>query len=173
MIDVESKFGDGSTFYIYLPAVEGTVEKPGELSGCQNVAEHVSGKILVMDDDYIIREVTCKILTEAGYDVVKVDCGEKAIEIYKEHMKKNNPFNVVILDLTVPGGMGGKETISELKKIDPEVRAIATSGYSEDPVISKPEEYSFLTSPGSRLNRLKSLGLKKILGTTPFPEKTA
>jgi len=143
-IDVESNIGNGTTFHIYLPftdqcsSLDEERHHPHNLKGC--------GKILIMDDDFIIREVTAKILIEAGYEVVKTESGEKALSVYKEHLENNIPICAVLLDLTVPGGMGGKETLDMIREIDTNVVAIATSGYSEDPVISNPKDFGFYDS---------------------------
>ncbi len=144
-IDVKSNIGNGTSFYIYLPASSEPLDIESE-NGEKRETAPVPGRVLVMDDDFIIREVTGKILQEAGFEVVKVESGEKAVKVYKENISNNTPFDIVLLDLTIPGGMGGKETLSELKKINKDVIAIATSGYSEDPVISNPKDFGFFSS---------------------------
>ena len=96
-----------------------------------------------MDDDEIVREVTKAMLIDLGYKISLAKNGAEAIEVYQEAMRFNQPFAAVILDLTIPGGMGGKDTIQELLKIDPQVRAIVSSGYSADPVMADYEKYGF------------------------------
>ena len=133
-ITVDSELGKRTTFEIYLPSVPKKEKKtlePGKL------------KILVMDDEEIVLEVIQEMLKILGHEVVGVKDGKEAIEAYKEAKQKANPFDVVILDLTVPGGMGGNETLKELKKIDPDVKAIVSSGYSNDPIMSEYEKYGF------------------------------
>jgi CheY-like chemotaxis protein len=94
------------------------------------------GRILVMDDEEIIRMVTGQMLKTLGYEVVFAENGEQAVDKYSDAMKSNKPFKAVILDLTIRGGMGGHETIKKLAEIDPDVNAILSSGYTEDPIVS-------------------------------------
>lgn len=91
-----------------------------------------TGKILVMDDEPTILEVTCLLLGRLGYATVATSSGEEALEQYRDAMAENAPFDAVILDITVPGGMGAMETIPLLWEIDPGVRAIVTSGLAGD-----------------------------------------
>jgi two-component system cell cycle sensor histidine kinase/response regulator CckA len=94
------------------------------------------GRVLVMDDEEIIRVVTGEMLKAIGYEVVFAENGEQAVEKYSEAVKTNRPFDAVILDLTIRGGMGGEETIKKLVEIDPAVTAVVSSGYAEDPIVS-------------------------------------
>jgi len=139
-ITAESKIGFGTILYIYLPASKKQIsrkkreeEKP--ISG--------KGKVLVMDDEEIVRDVLGKMLKYIGYEVDFAKDGAEAIELYKKTRESGKPFDAVILDLTVPGGIGGKEAIKKLLEIDPEVKAIISSGYSSDPIMSKFREYGF------------------------------
>jgi len=100
-------------------------------------------KILIIDDDARIRDITVNVLKTLGYKAYSANDGETAIEFYQQAMDANQSFDAVILDLTIPNGMGGKETIIELKKIDPNVKAIISSGYSSDPVILEYKKYGF------------------------------
>ena len=97
-----------------------------------------------MDDEDAIRDFLYDALTIKGYIVDVAKDGEEAIEKYKEALLKGKRFDIVILDLTVPGGMGGREAITKLKKIDPYVSAIVSSGYSETDTLPKYREYGFL-----------------------------
>ena len=101
------------------------------------------GKILVMDDEAHIRDLATEMLSRCGYRVVTAVEGAEAIELYKKAMGSDTPFDAVITDLTVPGGMGGKETIQRLIEIDPDVKAIVSSGYSNDPVMANFREHGF------------------------------
>jgi PAS domain S-box-containing protein len=147
-IAVDSDTGVGTTFYVYLPASQKDVSVEPEQREVREVAtKEVSlrdkGKILIMDDEAIISHVAARYLKSLKYEVETVKDGAEAIVLYKGAMESGEPFDAVIMDLTIPGGMGGKETIKELIKIDPEVRAIVSSGYNEDPVISHYREYGF------------------------------
>lgn len=101
------------------------------------------GKALVMDDEEMIREVAGELLALSGYEVEFAVNGEKAIEAYKNAKDAQRPFDLVILDLTVPGGIGGREAIGALLQIDPGVKAIVSSGHSNDPVVSDYRRYGF------------------------------
>ncbi|MDD1693537.1 MAG: response regulator [Methanoregula sp.] len=117
------------------------------------------GKILLMDDEQIILDVTLEVLTFLGYDVMFVKDGSAAIDLYKKEKAANAPFDVVILDLSVPEGMGGKETIQQLREFDPAVTAIVSSGYSNDPVVMDYAKYGFsgcLSKP-YKINDMKAI----------------
>ena len=96
-----------------------------------------------MDDEEIVRAVAEAILTELGYEVAFAGDGIATIEAYKLAKESGNPFDAVILDLTIPGGMGGKDTIKKLLEVDPAVKAIVSSGYSNDPIMSEFTQYGF------------------------------
>ncbi|MFC1651094.1 PAS domain S-box protein [Candidatus Latescibacterota bacterium] len=139
-ISVKSSIGEGTTFTTYLPV------SSKQIRGIDTVKEDVevlTGKILVMDDDKSITKVVGMMLKSLGNDVAVSTDGTETIELYKKAMKAGKPFDVVIMDLTIPGGMGGKETIQELLKIDPNAKAIVSSGYSNDPVVSNYKEHGF------------------------------
>ena len=101
------------------------------------------GKVLVMDDDEKLREILCRMLSRLGYEADSASDGSQAIEKFVKAKESGQPFDAVILDLTVPGGMGGKETIEKLLKIDPQVKAIVSSGYSDDPIMADFKNYGF------------------------------
>jgi CheY-like chemotaxis protein len=139
-ITVDSKTGRGATFTIYLPVSTKKLRKHAEVS--QNTPLQKL-KVLVMDDEEIIREVAREMLSGLGFEAGLAADGSEAIELYKKARDAGAPFDVVILDLTVPGGMGGKDVIRKLWEIDPGVRGIVSSGYSNDPVISEFRQYGF------------------------------
>lgn len=108
------------------------------------------GKILLMDDEQIILDVTREVLAFLGYEVVFAQDGQVALDLYKQEMSGPAPFDVVILDLSIPEGMGGREAIQKFRELDPAVKAIVSSGYSNDPVVMEYERYGFsgkLTKP--------------------------
>ncbi|MBU4355438.1 MAG: PAS domain-containing protein [Proteobacteria bacterium] len=139
-IAAESKLGVGTTFTIYLPAVDRKISRPPEV---EMKLFSGKGKILVMDDDDLVREVVGKMVVYLGYEANLARDGAEAISIFAEAQKSGQPFDAVILDLTVPGGMGGKEAMENLLKIDPKVKAIASSGYSDDPIMAEFHKYGF------------------------------
>lgn len=140
-VKVQSRMGMGTVFFIYLPASDKQVDSSVADSGESPVVG--TGRILVMDDDEAIRIVAKDLLTLLGYEVETANDGSEAVELYKSAMRSERPFRAVIMDLTIPGGMGGKQTIEQLLKIDPKVKAIVSSGYSSDPVMSNHEQYGF------------------------------
>ncbi|MFC1986777.1 response regulator [Chloroflexota bacterium] len=140
-ITVESAISVGTTIHIYLPAAKKRVLNKEE-EGTQP-ALLGEGRVLVMDDEETIRELLYTELTEVGYDVEPTHDGVEAIEQYRGAKEAGQPFDAVILDLTVPGGMGGKETIKKLLEIDPDVKAIVSSGYATDSTMSDYKKYGF------------------------------
>jgi len=139
-ITVESELGKGTIFNIYLPASEKSMS-----SNKQDEKNIVMGKgsILIMDDDIAVSVLLEKLLIRLGYDVELASDGFQAVETYKKAIKSGQIFDVVILDLTVPGGMGGKETMEVLLEVDPDIKAIVTSGYSQDPVMADYKKHGF------------------------------
>jgi CheY-like chemotaxis protein len=97
-----------------------------------------------MDDEEFIREIAAELLSHLGYEVDLAVEGKEAIDLYKKAMDGGKPYDVVIMDLTIPGGMGGKEAIVELKEIDPHVKAIVSSGYANDPILADHKKYGFI-----------------------------
>jgi len=139
-ITVKSTVGVGTRFDLYLPATEKVITKETELS---DAIPYGTGHVLVMDDEEGIREIAKTIISGLGYTVSLAKDGSEAIKIYADALKQGKPIQVVVLDLTVPGGMGGKETISKLIKLDPAVKAIVVSGYNNDPIIAEYQRYGF------------------------------
>ncbi len=139
-IDFKSEPGVGSNFFVYLPAsIQGdSIEKARKYR-----SDTRGGRILLMDDDEMVRNAAGIVLNYLGYDVEHAKDGREAIDLYRTAKEKGWPFSAVILDLYVPGGMGGKEAMRELLAIDPHIRAIVSSGYSDDPVVSEFRKYGF------------------------------
>jgi len=140
-IEVQSVPGKGSVFTIWLPASEGEVEAaPAALNQSPMPG---SGRILVMDDEPSILKILSAALTKLGYSVTAVTDGRAALEAYQKAMRAGERFAAVIFDLTVPGGMGGEEAVALLRAIDPAVKAIVSSGYTDGMAISMPERCGF------------------------------
>ena len=143
-VTVESQIGVGTTMHLFLPAAErdSLVQTPGD-KPAETAPIFGEGKILVMDDDQMIRELAGEILWHLGYEVEFAQDGGEAVALYRMSMKAVRPFDAVILDLTVRGGMGGKEAMQELIKMDPDVKGIVSSGYSDDPGMTDYKQYGF------------------------------
>ncbi len=137
-ISLESQVAQGAAFSIYLPA--GIATPLGQPPDDRPVHHYT---VLVMDDEENVRKVAGRMLIKLGYDVETAIDGREAIELYREAMKAGSRFDAVILDLTVPGGMGGREVIGILRDIDPSVKAIVSSGYSDDAAMSGFQELGF------------------------------
>jgi PAS domain S-box-containing protein len=141
-IDVKSRVGDGTTFTIFLPA---SPEHAGPVVPPSPAApdEKRTGRILLMDDDEIVRETAGVMLDLLGYSVDFATDGKAAIEMFRKARARKTPYDVVIMDLTIPGGRGGKDAIKDLLEIDPAAKAIVSSGYSNDAVMSDYGLYGF------------------------------
>ncbi|KPA08886.1 multi-sensor hybrid histidine kinase [Candidatus Magnetomorum sp. HK-1] len=139
-ISVNSQIGHGTTFIIYLPISDKSIN-PSEKNQASN--HKGAGKILVMDDQEPILKMIGRMLNRMGYETVFAKDGDQAISIYRKEYNSQKPFDLVILDLTIPGGMGGAQTMPELLKIDPNVKAIVSSGYSNDPIMANYQDYGF------------------------------
>jgi PAS domain S-box-containing protein len=141
-IEVESRPGEGTTFHLFLPVADcATVSPEPEISWWS--APPGPARILVMDDDRKIRNIVERFLKSIGYEAITASNGSDAVERYRMEREAGAPFDAVIMDLTVPGGMGGKEAMERLLEIDPAVSAIISSGYSNDPVMANYREYGF------------------------------
>ena len=153
---MKSTLGMGSTFYLTLPALEqtGTGKQEPE-------TEAINGplRVLVMDDEEPVREILQDMLEELGYTSESTQNGAEAVDLYRKRKEEGMPFSVVILDLTIPGGIGGKEAITSLIDIDPDVKAVVSSGYSTDPIMASYREYGFsaVLSKPYRLQDMESV----------------
>jgi CheY-like chemotaxis protein len=143
-VTVESEVGNGTTLFVYLPAGETSpVEKESESETETEIPIFGNGRILIMDDEEMIRELAGKIVTHLGYDVEFARDGSEAVNQYKKAQEASTPYDAVILDLTVRGAMGGLETIQKLLELDPQVNAIVSSGYASQPDIMDFEQHGF------------------------------
>lgn len=142
-IDVSSEAEQGAVFKIYLPALDISTADIEEQENNRELRHSGKGRVLVMDDQEMVLSMVGRLLQKMGYEAVLTDEGFKAVEAYRKSFEAGNPFDIVILDLTVPGGMGGKAALVELQKINPEVKAIVSSGYSSDPIMGNHKEAGF------------------------------
>jgi len=141
-ISIQSTLGMGTEVQVYLPA---SAEKPPEAPRpTGSPLPSVKGRILYMDDDDMVRNLTQEMLHYIGYEVQVARDGAEAIQRYQEARARRLPFDLVILDLTVRTGMGAKETIKALRKTDASVRAVVASGYADDPVVAAYAEHGFV-----------------------------
>jgi CheY-like chemotaxis protein len=139
-LEVDSIAGQGSTFRLLIPATD---EAPLEPKATACLPTKSGHSILIMDDDEQVRGMLKLMLECLGHHSASAACGSSAISAYSEAMQAGMPFDAVLMDLTVRGGAGGKETISRLLALDPEARAIVISGYSNDPVMAEFPEHGF------------------------------
>jgi two-component system cell cycle sensor histidine kinase/response regulator CckA len=162
-LTVNSDVGVGTTFSFYLPAAALIgIEKFKRQAQpqAQPEAENQRKRILVMEDEGIVRGIIRELLNHLGYSCALAWNGDEAIRLYTQALESGQPFQAVLLDLIIQGGMGGAETLLELQKIDPEVKAIVTSGYSNDPILADYESYGFkaaLAKPFDIKQLLKAL----------------
>lgn len=145
LLNAISEQGVGTTMQVYLPANGNhqTLERGRSYSNESGIAFKGQGRILVMDDDENVLNMINGMLLHVGFDVETCADGKEAIRLYEEALQNNTPYDAVLLDLTIPGGMGGKETIEHLKSVDPTVTAIVSSGYSTDSIMSDFAQYGF------------------------------
>jgi len=145
LIEVSSEIGKGTSFVIHLPAAGRVRRESVEVRAPAVVAAPMrSMRILVMDDEPVIRDVAGVLLRSLGHEVASAAHGAEAVEAYREAQRSGTPFHLVILDLTIRGGMGGMATMKKLLEIDPGVNAIVSSGYSDDDAIANFREFGFL-----------------------------
>jgi two-component system cell cycle sensor histidine kinase/response regulator CckA len=139
-ITVQSPPGLGTTFSIYLPAC--AAAQPAE-SAIGQPLKTGSGRILVMDDEEALRKLLAQILELLGYEVECAREGAEAIELYQRAKDSGHCFDAVLVDLTIPGGMGGKEVAARLREVDDSVIVIVSSGYSDTPIMSEFRSHGF------------------------------
>lgn len=140
-ITLESYLDEGTTFYIYLPALKRVSSDTYNIVG--NELLKGKGRVLVLEDQEYIRETLKNMLNILGYEGVFSSRGEDTIRLYEQAFPLGNPFELVLMDITIKGGLGGEETLERLLRIDPDVRAIVSSGYSNHPVVANYRIYGF------------------------------
>ncbi len=170
-VEVQSKLGEGTRFAIWLPAANGEAPEPETRATALPVKE---ARVLFMDDEPSIRTLAGSIFKRMGVDYTAVVDGDAAVREYRTARAAGRPYSLVMLDLTVPGAMGGAEAMAKLRQIDPDVRAVVSSGYSNDPVMANYRAHGFrarVTKPydigefTGTLNRL-------LTGSTPATPET-
>lgn len=141
-ITAESELNIGTTINVYLPAYKKTaVDK--RLAEREQGVTKTGYKVLYMDDENSLRDIAGEILEHVGYNVAFACDGAEAIRMYSEAMVSGKPFDIVIMDLTIPGGMGGAETMKRLYEMDHGVKAVVTSGYADNPIVQDFKKYNF------------------------------
>ncbi len=138
-MNVQSEPGVGTSFTIYLP----TLKQNHPINESVPIPGQKGKKVLLMDDEVHITELISEMLNEMNFQVKTANNGSEVLELFKQARKTGQPFDIIIMDLTVPGEMGGREAISYLREIDPLVKAIVSSGYSNDPVMADCKSYGF------------------------------
>ncbi|MBN1308033.1 MAG: response regulator, partial [Chitinispirillaceae bacterium] len=141
LIEAQSQLGNGTVIHIYLPASDNKAAP--ERHTASSGKRRGGVRVLVMDDEMFIRDIAVTILARMGYEADTAACGEEAVEKFSQAEEEGRPYLLAVLDLTIAGGMGGKETNRELKKISPGVKSIVSSGYYDDPVMAHPGEHGF------------------------------
>lgn len=141
LLTVKSEPGKRTVFSIYLMASANQV--PDSSRYKTNVIPQEHWKIMVMDDDEMVRNIAQAMLTRLGYGTELAADGKEAIAIYKRDMSTDTQVDIIIMDLTIPGGMGGEEAVKEVLAIDPDAKTLVSSGYSNDPIMANYKDYGF------------------------------
>jgi len=167
LITVDSQLHRGTTFLVYLPASSKPVIKKGKVNQREYFPR--TGRVLIVDDEYVVRDVAERIVKLIGYLPDVAAGGKKGIALYEAALKKGRPYDAVLLDLTMPGGMGGKEVAKKIRAMDRRAKIVASSGYSTDPIMSNFKKFGFdgaLAKP-YQISGLSDILEKVIGGKTP------
>ncbi|VAW33308.1 Sensor protein of zinc sigma-54-dependent two-component system, partial [hydrothermal vent metagenome] len=141
---VDSKPGEGTAFTIYLPvSTKSTAVVEEDVVPVLDISGIGRGRVLIMDDDELVRDIAVNMLSAAGFETLNAVDGAAVLEIYRQAAASAKPIDVVIMDLTIPGGMGGEQTAAELLAFDPRAAIIVSSGYSNDQVMANYRDYGF------------------------------
>ena len=140
-ITVQSELGNGAVFIVHLPAAEN--DDPALIQPLEPKEDRQMARIIVMDDDQMLRDLAKAQLRSLGHEAILAADGAEAVRLHRELHESGNPADLVIMDLTVPGGMGGQEAAQQILALDPEAKLIVASGYSDDPVLSEYKKYGF------------------------------
>jgi PAS domain S-box-containing protein len=165
IITVESEMGKGSVFTILIPVADAESRPLSE-----NTDEFITGegRILLMEDEPTVQAVASRMMERFGYQVILASDGIEALGMYQRAMNSESPFDLVILDLTIRGGMGGRETMERLLELDPKVKVIVSSGYSNDPIMANPGQYGFL---GMIPKPYKMMDMSRVIHAVLYPKK--
>ena len=160
-LQIESRLGGGTKIHIYLPALP---ERGAETGASRDASYRGDERVLLIDDDETLRRSVGKGLSRLGYEVAYAEDGKEGIKIYEEARASGRPIDAVVMDLTIPGGMGGKDAARELLRTDPDAKLIVSSGYSTDPVMSDFRAHGF-RAVISKPYRIEELGetLRRVL----------
>lgn len=164
IIFAKSVVGQGTTFTIFMPSLGEPYADYQTGVARQGADDHKGGSILVMDDEEMIREIADAILTHLGYTVTTCTRGEEAVELYRTSLQTGVPFLAVIMDLTIPGGIGGKQAAEQILSFSPQASIIVSSGYSNDPIMSNYQDYGFI---GAIAKPYSIDNFKDVLGVLP------
>jgi CheY-like chemotaxis protein len=164
-LSVRSEAGKGTSIRFYLPVnAEGDeVDALGISSAFDTAPQTTTSRILVLEDDPLVRSLIVRNLSSQGYEITETAEGSDTVRVYQESLMSGRRFDLVILDLSIPNGIGGVRTMEKLRHLDPEVTAIVSSGYSDDPVMAKPAAYGFAAvlpkpyEPADMLRLVKSV----------------
>ena len=140
-IGIHSEIGAGTSVYVVFPALVSTKEIDDTRINDSQILS--TPDILILEDDVLIRQLLVANLKKEGYSVSETEEGSETVSAYVSRFKSGKPYDLIIMDLSIPNGMGGVEAIEEIRRVDPNVVAIVSSGYSDDPVMSDPESYGF------------------------------
>lgn len=164
-ITAKSALGLGSRFEVYLPSHR-SLQEPQRENLTAPAGSLGSGRILVMDDEPEIRSILETLLSHLGFEVSLAESGGRAVELYEEGLREGRRYDLIIMDLTVPGGMGGDEAMKHILRLDPRAKAVVSSGYSSDPVMSDFAAHGFagVAVKPYRFETLTTL-LSNLLGT--------
>ncbi|MFA4953868.1 MAG: CHASE4 domain-containing protein [Patescibacteria group bacterium] len=142
---IESVADKGTTVWLCMPVAHGPVTQ-AQLAKPEGEPVSATGRLLVMDDEQTVADVTCAMARRLGYETTAVPDGEAALTVYVQAVTDQRPFNLVIMDLTVPGGMGGREAVQKLHELYPDARVIVSSGYSDDASMAEYAQCGFIAS---------------------------
>jgi two-component system, cell cycle sensor histidine kinase and response regulator CckA len=166
-ISIKSVKGKGTEITIYLPA---SIEMENTVPPHSAAPRLFHGRVLVMDDEELLLDVATSLFSQLGMEVTCASDGKEALNLFKTAMNDNHPFALVFLDLTVPGGMGGEQTMAEIRRLSPLTPGIVASGYADSPILSEPGKYGFagkIEKP-FRKSELQQV-LESVLHLAPIP----